>query len=103
MTLTKEERLEVYRETALYPIAVVQDRYNGAYSRGLWIAVADADRLENGATRIYHILEDGPHGGDTDAMFFWGSPPPWVAVGNTPDEAVSALLSAHRITRSEPA
>lgn len=74
-----------------FPIVVVQDRYGGAYSRGKWLAISEADRLENGAYRIIRCLENGPHGDDSDAAEFWANPPTWIAVGQTPDEAVHKL------------
>jgi len=76
-----------------FPIAVIEDRYGGVYSGGKWLAISCADRMENGAYRIIRCLEDGPHGDDTDAMMFWGTPPDWIAVGDTPDEAVRKLQS----------
>jgi hypothetical protein len=78
-------------EPDLYPVAVVEDRYGGTYSGGRWLAIAQADRLENGAYRIVRCLEDGPHGDDGDAMAFWSDPPGWIACGDTPDEAVRKL------------
>jgi hypothetical protein len=38
------------------------------------------------------VLEGGPSGGDTEAMLLWDNPPEWIAVGDTPGEAVAALL-----------
>jgi hypothetical protein len=74
-----------------YPTAIVQDRYNGCYSGGAWLAIAAADRLENGAYRIIRYLEGGPHGDDSDAQDFWANPPPWIAAGRSPDEAEERL------------
>jgi hypothetical protein len=78
-------------ERDLYPIAVVQDRYGGAYSKGAWLAIARSDKLENGAHRIVRCMEDGPYGDDTDAAMFWSDPPDWIAAGGTPDEAIENL------------
>jgi hypothetical protein len=74
-----------------YPIAVIEDRYGGAYSGGRWLAISCADHLENGAYRIVRCLEDGPHGQDIEAREFWESPPSWIAVGATPNEAIQNL------------
>jgi len=77
-----------------YPIAIIQDRYTGAYSRGLWLAIASADTPFGGyVSRSGYCLDEGPHGDDCEAMDFWIAPPPWIAVGNTPDEALRALQS----------
>lgn len=83
----------------LYPIAILQDRYGGAYSRGAWLAIAQADEMDNGCYRIVRCLENGPLGSDTSAMMFWGEPPEWIAVGDTPQGAVANLktkLSAEK-------
>jgi hypothetical protein len=77
-----------------YPVAIIEDRYGGCYSGGAWLAIAIADHLENGAYRVVGCLEDGPHGDDTDAQMFWAGPPSWIAVGNTPDEALANLKAA---------
>lgn len=76
----------------LYPIAIIQDRYNGAYSGGQWLAIANASNwFRDTLTRVSWCLYDGPHGGDTDAMMFWSEPPEWIAVGMTPDAAIANL------------
>jgi hypothetical protein len=75
-----------------YPIAIIQDRYSGVYSEGIWLAVAQADLLHEGRSRADFVLSDGPHGDDADAAEFWATPPDWIAVGNTPQEALDRLL-----------
>jgi hypothetical protein len=45
-----------------YPIAVIEDRYRGTYSRGMWLAISVADQMENGSYRVVRCLEGGPHG-----------------------------------------
>lgn len=77
-----------------WPIAIIEDRYGGTYSGGEWLAIAEADAVENGAYRVVRVLEGGPHSGDTEAMLFWTNPPKWIAVGNTPNEARAALKLA---------
>jgi len=75
-----------------WPVAVIQDRYGGCYSGGAWLAISEAyTPFEHGMSRVDWCLNDGPHGGDTEAMMFWIEPPPWIAVGNTPDAAFKAL------------
>ncbi len=74
-----------------YPIAIIQDRYGGTYSGGLWLAVASCTDMDNGSYLIVRMIEDVPHGSDTETMIFWQSPPDWIAVGNTPNEALAAL------------
>lgn len=84
--MSESERLK------LWPVAIIEDRYNGAYSGGRWLAIAEADMPETGYTnRAAMVLEDGPHGDDTDAMLFWSDPPPWIAAGISPDAACAAL------------
>jgi hypothetical protein len=79
----------------LYPIAIIEDRYSGVYSGGGWLAIANADMpaVASGEYMpcVSWCLENGPHGDDTEAMVFWHDPPPWIAVGNTPDAALAAL------------
>lgn len=70
----------------LHPVAVILDRYSGAYSGGRWLAVAHADVLSRWVT----ILNEA-HGGDDLAIKFWESPPVWVAAGKTPGAAIDAL------------
>ena len=82
-----------------YPIAIVEDRYHGTYSGGEWLAIAMADAVDNGAYRIIRCLDGGPHGDDTDAMFFWQSPPGWIAAGHTPQSALDELMKKMRPTK----
>ncbi|MGI9449352.1 MAG: hypothetical protein ACR2QH_01645 [Geminicoccaceae bacterium] len=75
-----------------FPIAIIQDRYSGSYSGGAWLAIAGADEIDGiWKPRVIDMLEGGPHGDDTDAMMFWADPPSWIAVGNSPDEALANL------------
>ena len=83
-----------------YPIAIVQDRYSGVYSEGTWLAVAQADLPHEGRSRADFVLSDGPHGDDGVAAEFWVDPPRWIAVGNSPQEALDRLLE--RIGTGEP-
>lgn len=76
-----------------YPVAIIEDRYGGTYSGGAWLAIDHADKMENGSPRIVRVIEGGPHGSDTEAMMFWTDPPDWIAVGDSPDEALAALAA----------
>lgn len=93
---------------AAYPIAILEDRYRGAYSGGLWLAVARADEMD--APHWKEEFGRGPYGDDAEAREFWADPPDWIAVGHTPDDALRALarkqpkavsLSADRWVRLE--
>ncbi len=78
-------------DISLWPIAIIEDRYHGTYSGGKWIAIANwrkDDRL--------NFVEDEGNGGDTDASDFWYNPPSWVAVGNTPQEALAELKRTNK-------
>jgi hypothetical protein len=78
------------------PVAVYQDRYQGVYSGGAWIAVAEANELVDLTnTRVQFCLvgSDGPSGGDIDAAAFWKRPPDWIAAGSSPAEAMETLFS----------
>ena len=78
-------------EPNLYPIVVVEDRYGGCYSHGRWFAIAEADKPLEGISRVNWVMENGAGSNDVTCGIFWADPPPWVAVGNTPDEAVASL------------
>lgn len=89
--------------TRLYPVAILQDRYNGTYSGGAWIAIAEADErlvdADGDTVSRYMDAFRGAHGSDTEAMEYWQdrATRPWVAVGDTPDLALMALIAAkHR-------
>lgn len=69
-----------------FPIAIIEDRYTGAYSEGRWLAVTQYDL----STRSSE-LNDGPFGDDTEASTFWAAQPQWIAAGDTPDEALHNL------------
>ncbi|MBX9909607.1 MAG: hypothetical protein K2Z25_12940 [Beijerinckiaceae bacterium] len=81
------------KELTTHPVAIVEDRYGGCYSKGAWLAVDGADTLENGCYRVIRTLEQGPHGDDCDAQEFWNDPPHWIASGATPDQALSNLMA----------
>ncbi len=85
-----------------YPIAIVQDRYTGVYSNGTWLAIAHAREQHEGRSRAAFVLSDGPHGDDRVPAEFWADPPPWIAVGNSPQEALDRLLQGIRPAAREP-
>jgi hypothetical protein len=74
-----------------YPIAIVQDRYSGVYSEGTWLGVAQASMPHEGQSRVDFVLCNGPRGDDSEAAEFWADPPQWIAVGNSPQEALDRL------------
>jgi len=80
-----------------YPIAVFEDRYQGTYSQGRWLAVSQADTPVGRVNRAGWLLDNGPFGDDVEAMEFWCAPPAWIAVGDTPEQAI-----AHLWERSKP-
>jgi hypothetical protein len=77
----------------LYPIMVVEDRYQGVYSRGRWWAVARADAPLDGTTRITWLMENGPSGDDVTASVFWRYAPLWIAADATADAAIAKLMT----------
>lgn len=79
-----------------WPIALIEDRYSGCYSGGKWIAISESDQIVDAVnTRVQYCLiaENGPSGGDTEAASFWESAPTWIAVAQTPSEAIDLLGS----------
>lgn len=76
----------------VYPVVILQDRYSGAYSGGAWIAIYDWDApVGDGLRTRLGVVYDGAHGDDITAANWADSKPDWVAVGNTPDEALRNL------------
>ena len=75
----------------LYPIYIIQDRYGGSYSDGEWIAISEAyNNLEE--------VENGTHGNDVTARSYGYDikNKKYVAVGNTPDEALRNLQNKNQ-------
>lgn len=85
----------------LYPIIVVQDRYQGVYSGGAWLAIAQADRPLNGTTRVVWVMVDGPGGGDVRASDFWSDAPSWIAGVNSADDAIARLIGRNSIVEAD--
>lgn len=71
-----------------WPCTVVSDRYNGAYSKGKWLAFP---------VNSYDV-PDVIHNGDSDVMDFWdgcGEGKHWMNIvgrGDTPDTAVLDMV-----------
>ena len=87
----------------MHPIAIVEDRYGGAYAGGAWLAVGEFDVRDGSGyaahTRLDYVMEHA-HADDVTAMWFWrdvGATLPWLAVGDTPDHALANLRA-----RAEP-
>lgn len=79
-----------------YPIAIISDRYGGAYSGGTWIAVAGMQNRKPGSAVLKMLSEhdeepSNPWGDDIRAGDFWANPPSWIAAGDTPEDALNAL------------
>lgn len=74
-------------EISHWPVAIIQDRYQGCYSSGEWLAISNADELIDGETRVAWALSRGPSGGDVEAREFWIDPPQWIVAAETPDRA----------------
>ena len=88
-----------------HPVAILEDRYNGAYSKGSFLCIsehtshdlgiANTDEVNNqGMWSRYDYLIGYARSEDLEAEEFWKNPPNWVAVGNTPDEALLNLYGA---------
>ncbi|MEG3123966.1 hypothetical protein [Sphingomonas sp. GB1N7] len=79
--------------TELYPIMVVEDRYQGVYSGGKWWSVACANEPLEGMFRVQWLMENGPGADDVTCAVFWSRRPPWIAAGKNPDAAIAALVA----------
>lgn len=73
-------------EQALWPIAIVQDRYQGTYTGGRWVAIPHAD----------YSSFDYTVWGDDGSCMEWAfeniEGNKQVGVGDTPEEALSDLF-----------
>jgi hypothetical protein len=69
-------------DAALWPIAVVQDRYCGTYIGGKWVAIPHASGVD---------YESGLWGSDEDAMFWAKRKENTYGTGDTPDAALADL------------
>ena len=97
---------DYYIDTTLYPISIFEDRYTGVYSGGKWIAVANSDMYDNTIveTEHYHkthyeLAFEGTHSDDITAGEFGYMIKfvPWIAVGNTPNEALENLQKKNKV------
>jgi hypothetical protein len=86
---TDEGESYVEAPVELWPTTIIEDRYGGGYSNGNWIAIAEAD-LDRLA-----LVWKGALGEDIPAAKFWDtySNERWIAVGNSPDEALANLIA----------
>lgn len=73
----------------LWPIVICEDRYNGTYSGGRWLATSG----ERG------LFDSAPYGGDIEANRFWrnqfwrSTSAARIGVGDTPEAALANLVS----------
>lgn len=65
-----------------YPTTIINDRYQGTFSGGEWLAFP---------MDYYQVPED-IDGGDIECMMFWESYTGCVGKGNTVEEAFSDLV-----------
>jgi len=81
----------------MFPVSIIQDRYFGLYSGGLWFAIAMSDApwgpIDPEPSRAQFCLDEGPNGTDEEAQAFWRSKPNWIEAADTPDEALAKLRS----------
>ena len=82
-----------------YPIMILEDRYNGVYSKGEWIAIArwDIPAVKTMQQTRFEKVNECANGNDIESSIFWSDPPEWVAVGDRPHHALFNLQ-----TRNHP-
>lgn len=87
-------------KVSAWPVAILDDRYGGAYSGGAWLAIANADInappdvTASEINRVAWLFESDAYSDDTNAGEFWRGPAkdiPWLAVGETPNAALENL------------
>jgi hypothetical protein len=74
-------------------VAIVQDRYDGVYSGGAWLAIGNAnDSHVGGQNRVDWAIGNGPSGDDLTAALFWQEAPSWIVAAETADGALQKLI-----------
>lgn len=71
-----------------WPFMLFEDRYGGTYSGGKWVATFGIDPS---------VVESGPMGEDTDAMWFWG-----FQLDDWEDDPDALLGGAFKTVRRDP-
>jgi hypothetical protein len=81
----------------LYPVTIVQARYNGVYEGASWIAFYDTYNEGDLSTREF--LDSEAFGGDMPCCEWWmdNCINPNIAVGQTPNEALEKLVEKQPI------
>ncbi len=79
--------MKVNKQDSIYPLTIVQDRYTGSYSAGLFTAW----NLEP------QEVPEEIYGDDTTCMSFWQNNILLVGKGATPDDSVEDLIKKIRI------
>ena len=83
-------------EFKLFPIAIIQDRYGGCYSKGKWVAISnygDEDsEFDEYEMKLEYLLDSGM-GDDVESRKFWDTyrDAKYLAVGSSPHEAMENL------------
>lgn len=78
----------------LYPVTIVSTRYGGTYEGKAWAA------FNAGPEQLSHPMQ--PYydwdGGDYECQVWWADngKMPYVAVGNTPNEALKNLINKQK-------
>lgn len=90
----------------LYPIAIIEDRYQGVYSKGKWVAIPSSDDqqgdFEGHRSSLEYLYEYG-FGNPAEAKDFWYTHGDelWIAVGDTPNEALKNLVEKQKAPDSK--
>lgn len=85
----------------IYPVAIIQSRYSGAYEGGQWYAMPDFESIIFGDTVavvdkiIIDLYKDYLDGDDDAALDFWASEyaSNKIGIGSTPNEAYDDLIT----------
>ena len=85
----------------LYPIAIIQSRYGGAYEGGEWHAIADYEEfldIGNDAPDYVIAYQEYATGDDCAAFDFWQLDyvRMHIGVGDTPDDALASLIKRRK-------
>lgn len=72
-------------------VLLLEDRYQGVYSKGTWLGIIDPDAPHGDGSRGAFVVDRGPSDGDMGAAAFWDNPPDWIVAGNSPKHVMDLI------------
>lgn len=84
LTFINEEKSQNANIDAIYPLTIIKDRYDGAYSKCKYLAF----------NKEYYEVSKDVSDDDSKCIEFWSSYSDIVGKGNSPKEAVENLVES---------